>query len=68
MHLASKSPLWRWLDVANWLYENNIVNDPNIIENANVIEIINSALASRNDQTKKQRKSVLKKLTRNKAA
>jgi hypothetical protein len=42
-HIADKAPLWRWCEVAHWLYENGIIKE-NALRDAQTIEAINSVL------------------------
>lgn len=62
MRLAEKSPLWRWRDVALWLYQNKIVTDENIIADAILIENINAALDERQTDIQQSRHNLIKKL------
>jgi hypothetical protein len=47
MKLEDKSPLWRWYEVARWLFQQNQILDETIVENARFFEAINGALAER---------------------
>ena len=60
MRLAEKSPLWRWRDVALWLYQNKIVTDENIIADAILIENINAALDERQTDIQQSRHNLIK--------
>jgi len=40
LKLASKSPLWKWSEVVEWLYGNRIIQQQDIVENAVFIEDI----------------------------
>lgn len=62
MKLSEKSPLWRWSDITIWLYENKIITDMKVIHEAKLIECINAALEERNEDDKKKRHDLLRKL------
>jgi hypothetical protein len=42
-HITEKAPLWRWCEVANWLWLNGIIKE-NALREAEAIEAINSFL------------------------
>ncbi len=62
MNLSEKSPLWRWFDVAKWLYENEIISDWQLVDDALLIENVNAALDERDINTRRFRRDLLKKL------
>jgi hypothetical protein len=62
MKLADKSPLWKWKEIAEWLYVHNLIQEKQIVENAIFIENINAALEERDKKTRISRKSILEKL------
>lgn len=62
MKLAEKSPLWRWSEVAKWLYQNKIIKDVAIVNAALLIENMNAALEERNRETQEWRLKLLKEL------
>jgi hypothetical protein len=42
-HISGKSPLWRWCEVAYWLWQNGIIKE-SALRDAQTIEAINSVL------------------------
>jgi hypothetical protein len=42
-HIADKASLWRWCEVAHWLYENGILKE-NALRAAQAVDAINSVL------------------------
>jgi len=60
--VLGKSPLWRWYDIANWLYAQNKLDDIEIIEHAKFIENINAVLIGRDPATKSYRQKLRKRL------
>lgn len=62
MKLTEKSPLWRWSDVAEWLYQQKKITDSKILDHAKFIGILNMALIDRDATTKLYREKILKKL------
>lgn len=63
MCLAGKSPLWKWSEVVNWLYENKIVKDKTLVETALFFENINAALEERDDRARKIRHHLLQRIS-----
>jgi len=61
--ISDKSPMWRWADVAKWLYGQNLIRGPEVIEQAKFIEDINAALEERNPIIKQHRHYLIEKLT-----
>jgi hypothetical protein len=47
LKIASKSPLWRWSVVAQWLYDHGRIKDHSIVDYANTMEDINMVLELR---------------------
>lgn len=45
--INSSSPIWRWSEVLQWLFEQDKIHDKNLLENANVIDAINIELQLR---------------------
>ncbi len=62
MKLTEKSPLWRWSDVAEWLYQQKKITDSKILDHAKFIGHLNMALIDRDISTKRYRQKILKKL------
>jgi len=52
MKLEDRSPLWRWYDVTQWLYQHHQVEDPCIITTALFFDAINPALLERDKHIK----------------
>lgn len=65
MKLWFKSPFWKWIDIANWLYSNHFINEKEIVDNAVFIENLNAVLEERDEKTRKFRNTLLKKLNNN---
>ena len=62
MKLSARSPLWKWHDVAEWLYRNHLIAEKETIDNALFIENINAALEERDATIRKIRKKIIKQL------
>lgn len=62
MNLSKKSPLWKWHEIVEWLYQNQLINKKEIVEDAELIENVNAVLESRNVKTKELRQRLLQKL------
>ncbi|HLB56490.1 MAG TPA: hypothetical protein VJK30_04095 [Coxiellaceae bacterium] len=60
--LTAKSPLWRWYDVLEWLYQQKKIENSELLEHAKLIEHINMILFDRNLAEKKYRQKIIKKL------
>ena|SRR3990167_4971249 len=63
MKLADKSPLWRWKEIAEWLYLHNLIQQKQIVDNAFFIENINAALEERDKSIRASRDSLLERLS-----
>lgn len=63
MKLADKSPLWRWKEIAEWLYMHNLIREKQIVDIAIFIENINAALEERDNKIRDSRKKLLEKLS-----
>jgi hypothetical protein len=63
MRLAEKSPLWKWNEVCEWLYQNQLIKDKNLVEDAIFFANINAALEERNSKAKKIRQNLLKRIS-----
>jgi hypothetical protein len=57
-NINSSSPLWRWIDVVQWLYKNHKLNDKKILIEAQIVDDINGALELR-DATKWRKRQLL---------
>lgn len=64
LKISNKSPLWRWISVAEWFYQQGKIKDRAIIDDANIVEDINAALELRNKDAFTHRKQILQKLAR----
>lgn len=62
MKLSYKSPLWKWVDVANWLYSNALIKEKEIVDKAFFVENLNAVLEERDTKVRKFRQQLLKKL------
>lgn len=62
MKLNDKSPLWKWREITEWLYDNKIIKEKEIVNNAAFLENLNAALEERNHEIRKYRHGLLKKL------
>jgi transcriptional regulator with XRE-family HTH domain len=62
MKLTEKSPLWRWYEVAQWLYQQEKIDDIEIIDIAKCIETLNIALTERDTGIQRYRKKLIKRL------
>ncbi|HLB43117.1 MAG TPA: DNA-binding protein [Gammaproteobacteria bacterium] len=62
MKLSDKSPLWKWREIAEWLYQNNLIQEKDMIKNAAFLENVNVALEERDIKIKQARHGLLKKL------
>jgi hypothetical protein len=60
--LSDKSPMWRWYDVVNWLFQQKLINDSKLVDSAKFIENINAVLNERDPEIKKYRHYILNKL------
>lgn len=45
--VTSKTLVWSWAEVSNWLLKNNKIDDPYLVQQANVIRGVNEALELR---------------------
>src|ERR1043165_4213670 len=63
MRLAVKSPLWKWREIAEWLFQNQLVKEEELLINATFLENVNAVLEERNVETRRYRQGLLKKLT-----
>ncbi len=61
MKLSDCSPLWKWSEVSQWLYQNRIIDDKNIVNQAIFIEDLNASLEVRG-VNKKLREELLKEI------
>lgn len=65
MKLTERSPLWRWREIIQWLYQNSILDDKEQVNNAQFIDDMNAVLAERDSKIRKSRSTLFKKLTGN---
>ncbi len=63
MRLSEKSPLWKWTEVTEWLYENKIITDKKVVEDALFFVNINAALEERDIRTRKIRHNLLERIS-----
>ena len=63
MRLAEKSPLWKWTEVTEWLYDNKIIDDKNLVENALFFVNINAALEERDGRMREMRHNLLERIS-----
>jgi predicted DNA-binding transcriptional regulator AlpA len=62
MKLADKSPLWKWREIAEWLYKNKLIQGEELVINAAFFENVNAVLQERDLKTRAYRRGLLKKL------
>ncbi len=62
MKLTSRSPLWKWKEVVEWLYFNKLITESEQVDNAIFIENINAVLEERDSKTLASRKKLLTQL------
>lgn len=62
MKLSDRSPLWKWSEITQWLYESMIIKDDLVVKNAIFLSNLNMALESRDEKLKKIQNSLLKKI------
>jgi hypothetical protein len=62
MKLNEKSPLWRWSDIVEWLYQKRKITDHEILEQAKFIGSLNIALMGRDAESKQLQTRIQKKL------
>ncbi len=60
--LDGKCPVWKWAEVANWLWFHHYLNDVSLVEVAIVIENINATLEWRNPEVSYRRAQIWEKL------
>lgn len=60
--LTDTSPMWRWYDVVNWLYQNQLIKDQKVVDFAKFIENINAVLGERDPKVQEYRHQILQKL------
>jgi hypothetical protein len=61
--LSGRSPLWKWYEIATWLYMNEVITEKEIVDNAEFIEDINAVLEEHDKKIKKARQELLKELS-----
>jgi len=57
--IDSKSPIWRWKEVAAWMVKNKKINDKQVIDDAELLDNFNRELDKRNKLAIKKRKNLL---------
>ena len=62
MRLSEKSPLWRWDEVAVWLYSNKIIKDKAIVDDAIFFVNINAAISELDKKNKQIRHRLIKRM------
>jgi predicted transcriptional regulator len=62
MKLTDKSPLWKWREIAEWLFKNRIIKEKEIVKNASFLEDVNVALEERDPKKRKFRQLIIKQL------
>lgn len=62
--LSDRSPMWRWFDVVEWLYQNHVVRDKKLVDSAKFIEHINVVLGERDPEIQAYRHHLLDRLKR----
>jgi hypothetical protein len=60
--LTDTSPMWRWYDVVDWLYQNQLIKDQKVVDFAKFIENINAVLGERDPKVQEYRHQILQKL------
>jgi hypothetical protein len=63
MRLTEKSPLWKWNEVVEWLFENKIIKDKELVENALFFSHINAALEERDIKAREIRHHLLERIS-----
>lgn len=61
-NIDDKSPMWRWSEVASWLYNNGYLKNIEVVNDAQTIDDINRALEIRNNKTNPRQIEILNKL------
>lgn len=62
MKLSDRSPLWKWKEIAEWLYFHNIIKEKELVDRAIFIENLNAVLDERDQRIRKARAALLKRL------
>lgn len=62
MRLSEKSPLWRWDEVAVWLFANKIIKDKTIVDDAIFFVNINAAISELDKRTKETRHRLMRRM------
>ncbi len=60
--LDGKCPVWKWAEVANWLWFHHYLSDISLVEVATVIENINATLEWRNSEVSHRRTQLWERL------
>jgi hypothetical protein len=62
MKLSDRSPLWKWREIMEWLYQNKLVDEKERLDNAVFLEHINAALEERDIHIRQTRQDILRQL------
>lgn len=62
MKLSSRSPFWKWREIAEWLYKNKLI-DKQEVEKAEFLEDINVVLEERDPKIRIARQRLLEEMT-----
>ncbi len=62
MKLSDRSPLWKWREIVEWLYQCHLIKEKELVENAEFLESMNAVLEERDAKIRKSRQGLLKKL------
>lgn len=61
MKLSDKSPLWKWWEILEWLYQHHLIKEKEKIEDAKFLENVNAALDERDKKVREIRQKLIKK-------
>lgn len=64
MKLDDKSPLWKWREITEWLFNHKIIKEKEVVLNATFLENVNAALEERDSKIRSYRQGLLTKLER----
>jgi len=62
MKLTDRSPLWRWREITEWLYDNRLI-DKQEVEKAEFLEDINAVLEERDPKIREAREILLREIS-----
>lgn len=63
MKLSDRSPLWKWREIVEWLYQHHLINEKEAVSDATFLENVNAVLEERDPAIRKLRQGLLKKFT-----